>query len=118
MPEIGTSGSMSGDGKRGVGQSAPSHRARPRLYCANFPLFPISRACIRSSTTAIFCSDCGCRQRPSQFLRKMILGMLGCGDRRKTFMASSLIEGIRLMSTKFGAFGKRCIPSQQAADHR
>ena len=32
MPEIGTSGSMSGDGKRGVGQSAPSHRARPRLY--------------------------------------------------------------------------------------
>jgi hypothetical protein len=32
MPEIGTSGSMSGDGKRGVGQSAPSHRTDPRLY--------------------------------------------------------------------------------------
>src|ERR1700730_698731 len=30
-PEIGTSGSMSGDGKRG-GPSALSHRARPRLY--------------------------------------------------------------------------------------
>jgi hypothetical protein len=32
MPAIGTSGSMSGDGKRGVGHSAPSYRAHPRLY--------------------------------------------------------------------------------------
>ena len=32
MPEIGTSGSMSGDGKRGVGHKAPSYRAHPRLY--------------------------------------------------------------------------------------
>ena len=32
MPEIGTSGSMSGDGKRGVGRMAPSYRAHPRLY--------------------------------------------------------------------------------------
>jgi hypothetical protein len=32
MPEIGTSGSTSGDGKRGVGYPALSHRARPRLY--------------------------------------------------------------------------------------
>jgi hypothetical protein len=31
MPEIGTSGLMSGDGKRGVGQR-PSYRAHPRLY--------------------------------------------------------------------------------------
>ena len=31
MPEIGTSGLMSGDGKRGDGQN-PSHRAHPRLY--------------------------------------------------------------------------------------
>jgi len=31
MPEIGTSGLMSGDGKRG-GASASSARARPRLY--------------------------------------------------------------------------------------
>jgi hypothetical protein len=31
MPEIGSSGLMSGDGKRGVGQ-APSYRAHPRLY--------------------------------------------------------------------------------------
>jgi hypothetical protein len=32
MPEIGTSGSMSGDGKRSVGHGAPSNRAHPRLY--------------------------------------------------------------------------------------
>src|SRR5258706_10206650 len=32
MPEIGTSGLMSGDGKRGDGQRAPSYRAHPRLY--------------------------------------------------------------------------------------
>jgi hypothetical protein len=30
--EIRTLRSMSGDGKRGVCQSAPSHRAHPRLY--------------------------------------------------------------------------------------
>jgi hypothetical protein len=33
----------------------------------------------------------------------MKLGMVGCGVRRKTLMASSLIEGIRAMSTKLGA---------------
>jgi len=32
MPEIGTSGSMSGDGKRSAGLRAPSYRAHPRLY--------------------------------------------------------------------------------------
>src|SRR5580698_5822178 len=32
MPEIGSSGLMSGDGRRGVGQRAPSYRAHPRLY--------------------------------------------------------------------------------------
>ena len=32
MPEIGTSGLMSGDGKRGDGHKAPSYRAHPRLY--------------------------------------------------------------------------------------
>src|SRR5258708_30952702 len=32
MPEIGTSGLLSGDGKRGDGQGAPSYRAHPRLY--------------------------------------------------------------------------------------
>ncbi len=31
MPEIGTSGSMSGDGKRAIG-TASKHRAYPRLY--------------------------------------------------------------------------------------
>jgi hypothetical protein len=36
MPEIGTSGLMSGDGKRGDGQGAPSYRAHPRLYQYNF----------------------------------------------------------------------------------
>ena len=33
----------------------------------------------------------------------MKLGMVGCDVRRKTLMASSLIDGIRLMSTKLGA---------------
>ena len=32
MPEIGTSGLMSGDGKRGDGLRPPSYRAHPRLY--------------------------------------------------------------------------------------
>ena len=32
MPELGTSGLTSGDGKRGDGQRAPSYRAHPRLY--------------------------------------------------------------------------------------
>jgi len=32
MPEIGSSGLMSGDGKRGVGLRPPSYRAHPRLY--------------------------------------------------------------------------------------
>jgi len=32
MPETGTSGSMSGDGKRSDGQRPPSYRAHPRLY--------------------------------------------------------------------------------------
>jgi hypothetical protein len=32
MPEIGASGLMSGDGKRGDGQRTPSYRAHPRLY--------------------------------------------------------------------------------------
>ncbi len=32
MPEIGMSGLMSGDGKRGDGHRPPSYRARPRLY--------------------------------------------------------------------------------------
>jgi hypothetical protein len=36
---------------------------------------------------------------------RMKLGMLGCGEQRKTFIASSVIEDMRLMSTKFGAFG-------------
>jgi hypothetical protein len=35
----------------------------------------------------------------------MKLGIVGCEVRRKTLMASSLIEGIRLMSTKLGAAG-------------
>lgn len=33
----------------------------------------------------------------------MKFGMVGCDVRRKTLMASSLIDGIRLMSTKLGA---------------
>jgi len=33
----------------------------------------------------------------------MKLGMVGCEVRRKTLMASSFVEGIRLMSTKIGA---------------
>jgi hypothetical protein len=36
---------------------------------------------------------------------RMKLGMVGCEVRRKTLIASSLIEGIRLMSTKLGAEG-------------
>jgi len=32
MPEIGTSGSMSGDGKRDMAQSGLDYRAHPRLY--------------------------------------------------------------------------------------
>jgi hypothetical protein len=32
MPEIGTFGSMSGDGRRTIG-TASRHRAHPRLYC-------------------------------------------------------------------------------------
>ena len=36
---------------------------------------------------------------------RMKLGMVGCGVRRKTLMASSLVDGIRLMSTKLGAAG-------------
>jgi hypothetical protein len=32
MPEIGTSGSMSGDGKRSDGHRPPSYRVHPRLY--------------------------------------------------------------------------------------
>jgi SAM-dependent methyltransferase len=39
--------------------------------------------------------------------------MLGCGERRKIFIASSLIEGIRLMSTKFDASGIK--PLQNSA---
>jgi hypothetical protein len=35
----------------------------------------------------------------------MKFGMMGCGVRRKTLMASSLVDGIRLMSTKLGAAG-------------
>ena len=34
MPEIGTSGLMSGDGKRGDGLRPPSYRAHPQLYPA------------------------------------------------------------------------------------
>jgi len=33
----------------------------------------------------------------------MKLGMVGCQERRKTLMAISFVEGIRLMSTKLGA---------------
>jgi hypothetical protein len=33
----------------------------------------------------------------------MMLGMVGCEEPRKTLMASSLIVGIRLMSTKLGS---------------
>jgi hypothetical protein len=44
MPEIGTLGLMSGDGKRGVCQSAPSYRAHPRLY--KIPAAG-ERACLR-----------------------------------------------------------------------
>ena len=36
---------------------------------------------------------------------RMKLGMVGCGVRRKTLIASSLIDDIRLMSTKLGAEG-------------
>jgi hypothetical protein len=35
----------------------------------------------------------------------MMSGMGGCEERRKALMASSVVEGIRLMSTKLGAAG-------------
>jgi hypothetical protein len=42
MREICTSGSMSGEGKRSVGHTAPSNRASPRLYSVRSALFAIS----------------------------------------------------------------------------
>ena len=35
----------------------------------------------------------------------MMFGMVGCEERRKTLIASSVIDAIRLMSTKLGASG-------------
>ena len=42
MPEIGTSGLMSGDGKRGDGLRPPSYRAHPRLYLNGHTPYPAS----------------------------------------------------------------------------
>jgi hypothetical protein len=53
MPEIGTSGLMSGDGKRGDGQR-PSHRAHPRLYrSGNFsvPDSPLLKSLVSLAAT-------------------------------------------------------------------
>jgi hypothetical protein len=44
-------------------------------------------------------------QRPSLFGPQNDIGHAGVRGPQKTFLASSLIDGIRLMSTKFGAFG-------------
>lgn len=35
----------------------------------------------------------------------MIFGIVGCEERRKTLIATSFVDGMRLMSSKLGATG-------------
>ena len=85
MPEIGTSGSMSGDGKRDMAQSGLDYRAHPRLYppssLRHHPISAIARLPIPINTSS---STLPYSARPVVWLAAILCcASLECGRSRK-----------------------------------